>query len=288
LCDWTENGIPALTIAPLPAECGEPNPHARRQPTARGAAHTPGATRAGGEADAEALGPPERSWYKRAMPKPAATDDWLPTRTSLIKRLKDWEDDESWKDFFDTYSRLLYSVASKAGFGDAEAQDIVQETVIAVAKQMPDFQYDPGRGSFKAWLLSILRRRIIDRLRRRQRRPQFAEERPSESSRTALIQRIPDPAPAQLEQIWNDEWQTHLFALALQRVREQSTARDFQIFDCLILKQWPVKKVASALRVNEPHVYVAKSRVAGLLRKEVERLEVRWSEPADPLAGPRA
>jgi RNA polymerase sigma-70 factor (ECF subfamily) len=217
---------------------------------------------------------------------PAATDDWLPTRTSLLKRLKNWDDEASWKDFFDTYSRLLYSVANKAGFDVAEAQDLVQETIIAVARHMPDFQYDPTRGSFKAWLLSIIRRRIIDRLRRRSRGPQFAEDRPSEGSRTALIHRVPDPAPAELDQIWDHEWQTHLFDLALQRAREQSTARDFQIFDCLLLKQWPVKKVATALRVTEAHVYVAKSRVSALLRKEVERLEVRWAEPGGANDGP--
>ena len=210
------------------------------------------------------------------MPKIAGKDDWLPTRTSLLKRLKDWDDAESWKDFFDTYSRLLYSVAIQAGFGEAEAQDVVQETIIAVARRMPDFQYDPARGSFKAWLRSIIQRRIIDRWRQRSRRPAIAEDRPSESSRTALIHRIPDPSPLQLEQIWETEWQNHLFSLALRRVREQSTARDFQIFEFLVLKQWPMQKVVAALQVKEAHVYVAKSRVLARFRAEIERLELQW------------
>src|ERR1044071_9304757 len=103
----------------------------------------------------------------------APTDrNWLPTRRSLISRLKNWNDDGSWNDFFDTYSKLLYSVAAKSGFTDAEAQDVVQETSISVAKHIPDFKYDPARGSFKNWLLNFARCRIIDYVRKRQRRPQ--------------------------------------------------------------------------------------------------------------------
>ena len=207
---------------------------------------------------------------------PAQIDDWLPTRTSLLKRLKDWDDQESWKDFFDSYSKLLYNVATKSGFFGAEAQDLVQETVISVAKHIPNFQYDPALGSFKGWLLSILRSRIIDHVRRRDRRPQAAAEASTESSsRTAFVHRIPDPAPADIDRIWDEEWQQHLFDLALRRVREEATPRDFQIFDCLVLKEWPIKKVTDALQVNEARVYVAKSRVAALLRQEVERLQTK-------------
>src|ERR1043165_10231370 len=82
-------------------------------------------------------------------------DEFLPTRRSLLIRLKNWDDQESWRNFFDTYSRLIYSFARKAGFGDAEAQDVVQETVVTVAKHIPQFEYDPALGSFKSWLLQI-------------------------------------------------------------------------------------------------------------------------------------
>ena len=71
-------------------------------------------------------------------------DEFLPTRRSLLIRLRNWDDQESWRNFFDTYSRLIYGFARKAGFGDAEAQDIVQETVVTVAKHIPQFEYDPA------------------------------------------------------------------------------------------------------------------------------------------------
>src|SRR5688572_29247421 len=93
--------------------------------------------------------------------------DPIPTRHSLLNRLKDWGDQTSWQDFFDTYSQLIYNVAIKAGLSDTEAQEVMQETVIAVARKIPEFQTDPARGSFSAWLMRLTRWRIADQLRKR-------------------------------------------------------------------------------------------------------------------------
>ncbi len=74
----------------------------------------------------------------QAMTATAAKADHesLSTRWSLLTRLKNWDDQESWKEFFDTYWRLIYNVAIKAGLSDAEAQDVVQETVLTVAEKL--------------------------------------------------------------------------------------------------------------------------------------------------------
>ena len=94
-------------------------------------------------------------------------DDLIPTRWSLIGRLKDWDDQESWRQFFDTYWKLIYGVAMKSGLTHTEAQDVVQETVISVSKNMKDFKADTAFGSFKSWLLNLTRWRITDQVRRR-------------------------------------------------------------------------------------------------------------------------
>src|SRR5437660_1419941 len=94
-------------------------------------------------------------------------EEFLRTRATLLERLKDWSDQSSWQEFFDLYSRLIYGVARKAGLTDAEAQDVLQETMIAAAKHLPKFQYDPVQGSFKNWLLRMTRWRIADQFRKR-------------------------------------------------------------------------------------------------------------------------
>src|SRR5215831_17246125 len=94
-------------------------------------------------------------------------DDFMPTRRSLLSRLKNWDDAQTWAEFFNTYGKLIYRVAYKAGLSDAEAQDVVQETIIIVARKIPGFKYDPALGSFKSWLLLITRRRIEKQLKKR-------------------------------------------------------------------------------------------------------------------------
>src|SRR5215467_8462493 len=88
----------------------------------------------------------------------------IPTRYSLLSRLQDRGDQESWKDFFDTYSRLIYSVAVKSGLTETEAEDVVQETVISVVKHIHKFERDRALGTFKGWLKNIIRWRIADQL----------------------------------------------------------------------------------------------------------------------------
>src|SRR5207302_5568760 len=191
----------------------------------------------------------------------------------LLSRLKDWKDRESWQDFFDTYWKLIYGMARKAGLSDAEAQDIVQETVISVARKIEGFKYDPAICSFKSWMLQLTRWRIINQLKNRQReevqREHFAERRDA----TPTVEQIPDPSGFDLESIWDEEWGKNLLAAALERVKRQADPEQFQIFDLYCLEQWPAQKVARTLRVGVGRVYLAKHRIGRLLKKEVAKLE---------------
>src|SRR5918996_4191140 len=98
-------------------------------------------------------------------------NEFIPTRKSLLSRLKNWDDNDSWQKFFDTYWKLIYGVALKSGLTDAEAQDVVQETVLSVAKNIAEFKYDPSVCSFKTWLMQVTRSRISHQFRRRKRHP---------------------------------------------------------------------------------------------------------------------
>lgn len=204
------------------------------------------------------------------------SDELIPTRRSLLSRLRDWDDQQSWQQFFDTYGKLLYGVAIKAGLNETEAQDVVQETVLAVAKKMPEFNYDPSVGSFKSWLLLITRRRITDHWRKRGRQPATPNAGKAvgeDTARTSTIDRIPDEHNMEIDLIWDDEWQKNLFHTAIQRVRGKVDPKQFQIFDSYVLKQWSVKEVKKILGVSATQVYLAKHRISSLIKKEMKALE---------------
>src|SRR6516225_7906897 len=94
-------------------------------------------------------------------------DEAIPTRASLLERLKDLGDQSSWNAFHELYHDLIFSVARRAGLNESEAREVVQETLISVAKKMPGFTYDPAKDSFKGWLLTVVRWRIRDQLAKR-------------------------------------------------------------------------------------------------------------------------
>ena len=197
----------------------------------------------------------------------------IPTRKSLISRLKNWDDQRSWNDFFNTYSKLMYGVAIQAGLTDAEAKEVVQETVISVAKKIAEFHYDPAVGSFKGWLLTTTRWRITDQFRKRQRDAARLKVRNRTSTGTATIERVPDPAPCDLDAICEKEWQKTVFEAALRKVKEQVNPKHYQIFDLYVVKRWPAHKVATTLGITSGKVFLVKHRMAALLKAEIKRLE---------------
>jgi RNA polymerase sigma-70 factor (ECF subfamily) len=194
------------------------------------------------------------------------------TRRSLVDRLVNWDDQKRWQEFFDTYWKLIYSAARKSGLTDAEAQEVVQETVITVAKKIDKLKYDPAIGSFKGWLLQITRWRIVDQFRKREpgnmKRPHAADDR-----LTATIERLPDENIADLDAVWEAEWKENLFEAAIARAKKKVDHKQFQIFDCYVRKEWPAQKVADQLGVSVGQVYLARHRVSAVLKKEIKALE---------------
>jgi RNA polymerase sigma-70 factor (ECF subfamily) len=199
-------------------------------------------------------------------------DELLPTRQSLLSRLKNLDDSRTWQDFFDTYSTLIYNVAIKSGLNDAEAKDALQETVLSVAKNIKDFKYDSSR-SFKAWLLQATRWRINDQFRKRLPVARKTRRRDDETVRTDTVERIPNPSGYDLEAKWDFEWREHLQQTALHRLRVRGNAKHYQIFDAFVIKGWPLGKVMATLGVSEDQVYKVKSRIVTALTKEVSRIE---------------
>jgi RNA polymerase sigma-70 factor (ECF subfamily) len=212
----------------------------------------------------------------------------IPTRQTLLSRLKDWDDHDSWKEFFDVYWKLIYNAAVKTGLSDSEAQEVVQETVIAISKSMPHFHYDPKIGSFKGWLMRQTSWRIADQFRKRQRdfggdHDRFNQQErehdvehddSAEDFSAGIIESIPDTsAAASLEAIWDEEWKENMIEAALQRVKAGVDSKHYQIFDLYVIKKWPAAKIAKSLQINRATIYMVKHRISGLFAKELKALE---------------
>jgi RNA polymerase sigma-70 factor (ECF subfamily) len=199
---------------------------------------------------------------------------FIPTRESLLSRLRDWNDDESWREFFQIYRQLIFATAIKAGLREHEAEEVVQETAISVAKTIKEFKYDPEKCRFKNWLGHLAQKRIADRFRKRYRELPVNDTAPrGATSRTPAIERVPDVNSLKLDAIWEQEWHQKLLDAAIERVKTLVSAKQYQIFDFYVVKKMPAAKVARDLGVSTAQVYLARHRVSRLLKKEVQRLD---------------
>lgn len=206
------------------------------------------------------------------MSQPDA-DLFLATRRSLLTRLKDWSDQESWREFFQTYWKLIYSVALKSGLTEAEAEDVVQETVVTLSRTMEKYQYQPEKCRFKTWLMRITRMRIADQFRKRG--PEFSAWRRRDESRTGTSaeDQIADPVEPFIESVWDEEWQKNLVDAALDTTKRRVRPEHYQIFYLSVMKELSPSHVAKTLGVSTAQVYLVKHRVAARVKKEIQRLE---------------
>ena len=194
----------------------------------------------------------------------------LETRSSLIQRLKATINGESCEEFFHTYWELIYNVARRAGLSEADAQDIVQETILKVHNSLDRFEYNRKRGTFKGWLRTVTRSRLNDFFKKQQRRP--ALNQPLEEAADEL-QNLEDPEGPEIEKIWDEEWNRNLIQAALSRTKKLSSPKQFQIFKCHYIDEWTVRETCRTLGVNAAQVYMAKQRVGKIFREAVETLQ---------------
>jgi RNA polymerase sigma factor (sigma-70 family) len=204
------------------------------------------------------------------------SDVSLDTRRSLLSRLGHLDDQESWQTFFELYWRILYNVARRAGLDDPDAQDVVQDTVMTVARELPEFRYDPARGSFKHWLFLIVRRRVADHLRRVYR--QAARVRMSPAALEKRAEADGETAEQRIGEMWDQEWQQSVLDAAIAQVRTQVSPKQFQLFDYCVLKEWPVARVARALGVSSAQVYLARHRVSQVVKRAAHSIEEERSK----------
>lgn len=205
-------------------------------------------------------------------PEPAPPST-LRTRPSLLFRLRDWQDESSWTEFYRLYHNFVYGCARRAGLSHADAQEVTQDVFKRVAETVHEFESDPARGSFRGWLLNLTRWRITDKFRaRRPHEKQPGRPRtPDDADRTATIERLPDALDQ--EEVWDSEWQHHLLETALARLARRVPAKHFQVFDLYHRQGWSVFQVSRELDVNPATVYVIGHRLTKQLRAEVEVLQ---------------
>ena len=186
----------------------------------------------------------------------------IATRESLLSRLRQKETD-GWYEFFETYWKLIYNTARKRGLTDDEAQEVVQETMIGVSRNIPAFRYDPETCSFKTWLMNLVFWRIADQFRQRSKHASLEHA-------ANIPSVVEDDASFAL--LWEQDWERNLINAAVDRVKNRIDPWHFQVFSFCVLQKKGAAETARVLNIGRPRVYLINHRVSKELTKEIAGL----------------
>ena len=188
------------------------------------------------------------------------------TRHSLIMRLPDNGDPEAWQQFVSIYEPLVYRLARTRGLQDADAQEVVQDVMVAVSKAVGRWDPDTERGRFRDWLFRIARNLLINYLTRK-------KYRPIGSGDTAVIRLLgnhPD-RDGEPEAEFDTEYRREIFLQAAEQVRQQVRPATWSAFWFTSVDARSTADVAAELNMSPGAVHIARSRVLGRLRDVVRK-----------------
>jgi RNA polymerase sigma-70 factor (ECF subfamily) len=200
------------------------------------------------------------------------TTSALRTRSSLLLRLRNWDDVKSWHEFDGLYRKLVYGFAQRSGLSHEESEEVTNDVFVRVAKTIHEFESNPERGSFRGWLLTLTRWRVTDKFRSRPKDRQARRDNPPDD-RTSTIERIPDPR--QESELWDREWQDSVLNSAIERIAGRAQPKHFQVFELHFRQRWPVSRICRALGINPAAVYLINHRLTKQLTAEIAKLQDR-------------
>lgn len=194
-------------------------------------------------------------------------DESCQTRTTLIFRLQEEQDEEAWAEFVEIYTPVIYRLLKGQGLQDADACDVTQEVFRTVVRSIRGFKCHPSGGSFRGWLYTITRSRLSDYYAKHGRQVVG-------TGNTAFNKRLSaEPDPVQCEEEYEREYRASLFRWAARQVQQQFTNGSWEAFWRTKVEGQRVREAARALSMSEGAVYIARSRVLARLREKIEEIE---------------
>jgi RNA polymerase sigma factor (sigma-70 family) len=195
------------------------------------------------------------------------------TRNSLLLRLPDKADIDAWDQFVSIYQPLVFRLARSKGFQDADANDIVQEVLLAVSNSIHRWDQDPTKGRFRDWLCRIARNLMINFLTRR-------KHLPLGQGGSELVRLLNDCIDSSVEESQSSrefdlEYRRQIYISAAHRVQNDVRPKTWEAFHKTSIECMGIAETSRALQMSEGAVVVARCRVLARLRDAVQRLEIQ-------------
>lgn len=194
------------------------------------------------------------------------------TSVSLLQNVRDPNNNEAWRQFVALYGPIVYRLAKKKGLDRDMADQITQDFFIRMTEVMPRFQYQPGRGRFRSWVMTVALNEI-----RRHWRESDARGRALEAYEKQQLQGEADEDD--VRHWWQSAEATSLLHLALDQLKKDVPAEHYEIFGALVIRRESGEDVAARFKKNRNQVYSIKFRLLAKLRAIAAQMGESWDEP---------
>jgi RNA polymerase sigma factor (sigma-70 family) len=189
------------------------------------------------------------------------------TSVSLLERLRLYPDAPSWQRLVDLYTPLIRAWLQRHGLQPADADDLVQEVMGVLIRELPGFEHDRRIGAFRRWLRGITVNRLRVFWRSRHGRPIGV----GGSDFGQFLSQLEDPESG-VSHHWDLEHDRHVARRLLELIEPEFEPATWQAFHLLVVEGKATAAVAAELGVSANAVRIAKSRVLSRLRQEMHGL----------------
>ena len=191
------------------------------------------------------------------------------TRSSVLKALADTENAAAWARFFDLYAGFVFSIARSKGLKDEDADDIVQVVFADLARELPTFEYDRGRGRFRSYLLKLIYWRINDRLR-----GVLRDNKLKEGYKTEAANLSPDD-----KDFAEREWQAAALEEALRRIKPEVRPEHYAAFVASAVEGQDTETVMRLYNLSRDNLYQIRKRLTAKLQEPVPMVLAERESP---------
>ncbi len=183
------------------------------------------------------------------------------THVTLLARLREPADQAAWREFCDRYGELIRAFARRRGLQSTDCDDVVQDTLISMTKSMPGFEYDPQKGSFRAYLKTVVRNVIFRKLSQKP----LAQSLDMDGARRDSAIAAPNE-----ENDWETEWRQYHLRIAMRSIEAEFNDKDRAAFDAYAVRGCDARETAARLLLTVDQIYQAKSRIVRRIAELVE------------------
>ena len=148
--------------------------------------------------------------------------DVLKTRETLLEKIRNKHDDNSWEDFVYYYKNFIYMLCRRMKLAHHDSEEVVQKVLIVIWNKLPEFKYD-RKQKFRGWLYRVTRNNVRDFYKH-----VFRHNAKIDNAAKAFLNE--EENLSKFDEVAEEEWKSYIASMALDNIREKYAENVVEVF----------------------------------------------------------